>query len=179
MNEAVKIKNYTTEARITSLSSAVGQSVSWLQKPGGGDAMVTAIIGDGGQKRTPLPDTILKDGDLLIFEGEQSALDKIVSEAKLQLSDRIVGKDDVTDVSSVEAIVGEHSRLIGMSAKDVSLFDSTGLNLLAVSRRANVSRNAWEKSRSVTAMSSCCREICKHFPTSCVSGDVCRSSSAT
>jgi di/tricarboxylate transporter len=85
MNEAVKIKNYTTEARITSVSGAIGQSVSWLQKPASGDAMVTAIIGDGGQKRSPLPDTILKDGDLLIIEGEQSALDKIVSEAKLQL----------------------------------------------------------------------------------------------
>jgi di/tricarboxylate transporter len=135
MNEAVKIKNYTTEARITSASSAIGHSVSWLQKPGGGDAMVTAIIGDGGQKRSPLPDTILKDGDLLIFEGEQSALDKIVSEAKLQFSDRAVGKDEAKEISSVEAIVGEHSRLIGLSAKDVSLFDDTGLNLLAVSRR--------------------------------------------
>ncbi|MBX9459688.1 MAG: SLC13 family permease [Rhizobium sp.] len=135
MNEAVKIKNYTTEARITSASSAIGHSVSWLQKPGGGDAMVTAIIGDGGQKRSPLPDTILKDGDLLIFEGEQSALDKIVSEAKLQFSDRTDRKDDTKDISSVEAIVGEHSRLIGLSAKDVSLFDDTGLNLLAVSRR--------------------------------------------
>jgi len=135
MNEAVKIKNYTTEARITSSSSAIGHSVSWLQKPGGGDAMVTAIIGDGGQKRSPLPDTILKDGDLLIFEGEQSALDKIVSEAKLQFSDRTGGKDEAKDISSVEAIVGEHSRLIGLSAKDVSLFDDTGLNLLAVSRR--------------------------------------------
>lgn len=135
MNEAVKIKNYTTEARITSLSGAIGQSVSWLQKPSGGDAMVTAIIGDGGQRRTPLPDTILKDGDLLIIEGEQSALDKIVSEAKLQLSDRVVAPDEAIDITSVEAIVGEHSRLIGLSAKDVSLFDNTGLNLLAVSRR--------------------------------------------
>jgi di/tricarboxylate transporter len=34
-----------------------------------------------------------------------------------------------------EAIVGEHSPLIGLSAKEVALFESTGLNLLAVSRR--------------------------------------------
>jgi di/tricarboxylate transporter len=92
MNEAVKIKNYTTEARITSLSGAVGQSVSWIHKPGGGDAMVTAIIGDGGQKRSPLPDTILKDGDLLIFEGEQSALDKIVSEPSYNFRIGLLGR---------------------------------------------------------------------------------------
>ena len=135
MEEAVKIKNYTTEARITAPSGAIGQSVSWLQKPAGGEAMVTTIISDGGQKRKPLPDTVLKGGDLLIIEGEQSALDKIVSEAKLQLSDRKHELQADKDISSVEAIVGEHSRLIDLSAKDVSLFENTGLNLLAVSRR--------------------------------------------
>ncbi|NKL35745.1 TRAP transporter large permease subunit [Rhizobium leguminosarum bv. viciae] len=135
MDEAVAIKNYTTEAKVTTPSGAIGRSVSWLQKPAGGDAMVTAIIGGNGQRRTPLPDTVLKDGDLLIIEGEQSALDKIVSEAKLQLSDRKHQPETRQDISSVEAIVGEHSRLIGVSAKDVSLFHNTGLNLLAVSRR--------------------------------------------
>ncbi|TAV45233.1 TRAP transporter large permease subunit (plasmid) [Rhizobium leguminosarum] len=135
MDEAVAIKNYTTEAKVTTPSAAIGRSVSWLQKPAGGDAMVTAIIGGNGQRRTPLPDTVLKDGDLLIIEGEQSALDKIVSEAKLQLSDRKHQPETRQDISSVEAIVGEHSRLIGVSAKDVSLFHNTGLNLLAVSRR--------------------------------------------
>ncbi|AHG49729.1 permease (plasmid) [Rhizobium leguminosarum bv. trifolii CB782] len=135
MDEAVAIKNYTTEAKVTTPSAAIGRSVSWLQKPAGGDAMVTAIIGGSGQRRTPLPDTVLKDGDLLIIEGEQSALDKIVSEAKLQLSDRKHEPEIRRDISSVEAIVGEHSRLIGVSAKDVALFHNTGLNLLAVSRR--------------------------------------------
>jgi len=135
MDEAMKIKNYTTEARITAPSGAIGQSVSWLQKPAAGEAMITMIISDGGQKRKPLPDTVLKDGDLLIIEGEQSALDKIVSEAKLQLSDRKYELQADKDISSVEAIVGEHSRLIDLSAKDVSLFENTGLNLLAVSRR--------------------------------------------
>jgi len=135
MDEAVTIKNYTTEAKVAVNSPAVGQSISWLQKPAGGDAMVTTIIGDTGLKHTPLPDTVLKAGDLLILEGEHGALDKIVSEGKLQLSDRTHEKDRRKDISSVEAIVGEHSRLIGLSAKDLSLFENTGLNLLAVSRR--------------------------------------------
>ncbi|WP_049735823.1 SLC13 family permease [Rhizobium ecuadorense] len=135
MDEAVAIKNYTTEAKVVTPSAAIGRSISWLQKPAGGDAMVTAIIGGSGQRRTPLPDTVIRDGDLLIIEGEQSALDKIVSEARLQLSDRKHEPEMRRDISSVEAIVGEHSRLIGVSAKDVSLFHNTGLNLLAVSRR--------------------------------------------
>jgi di/tricarboxylate transporter len=135
MDEALAIKNYTTEARVVSPSPAIGMSVSGLQKPASGEAMITAIINPAGQKRTPLPDSIIRDGDLLIIEGEQSALDRIVSEAKLQLSDRKAAVDTANEIGAVEAIVGEHSRLIGLSAKDVSLFDNTGLNLLAVSRR--------------------------------------------
>ena len=135
MDEAVKIKNYTTEARVTAPSAAVGQSISWLQKPAGGDAMVTGIITEGGARRKPLPDMMLKNGDLLIIEGEQAALDRMVSEGKLRLSDRTAEILNGKDLGSVEAIVGEHSRLIGLSAKDVALFENTGLNLLAVSRR--------------------------------------------
>ncbi len=135
LDEAVKIKNYTTEARVTAPSVAVGQSISWLQKPAGGDAMVTGIITEGGARRKPLPDMMLKDGDLLIIEGEQAALDRIVSEGKLRLSNRTPETSNGELLNTVEAIVGEHSRLIGLSAKDVALFENTGLNLLAVSRR--------------------------------------------
>ncbi|KQV37520.1 MULTISPECIES: SLC13 family permease [unclassified Rhizobium] len=135
MHEALKIKNYTTEARVAAKSAASEQTVSWLQQPADGEAMVTAIINDKGARRTPLPDMMVKEGDLLIIEGEQAALDKIVSHGKLELSVHIHEKEKGTDIGSVEAIVGEHSRLIGLSAKDLALFHNTGLNLLAVSRR--------------------------------------------
>ena len=135
MHEALKIKNYTTEARVTDKSTATEQTISWLQQPADGEAMITAIINDKGAKRTPLPDMVVKEGDLLIIEGEQAALDKIVSHGKLELSVHIHEKEKGKDIGSVEAIVGEHSRLIGLSAKDLSLFHNTGLNLLAVSRR--------------------------------------------
>ncbi|MEK1925578.1 MAG: SLC13 family permease [Rhizobium giardinii] len=135
MDEAVKINNYTTEARVVASSAAVGKSISWLQKPAGGDAMVTGIISEGGARRTPLPDMSLKEGDLLIIEGEQAALDRIVTEGKLRLSERTHDTEKGKVINAVEAIVGEHSPLIGLSAKEVALFESTGLNLLAVSRR--------------------------------------------
>lgn len=135
MDEAVKINNYTTEARVIASSAAVGKSISWLQKPAGGDAMVTGIISEGGARRTPLPDMSLKEGDLLIIEGEQAALDRIVTEGKLRLSERTHDTEKGKVINSVEAIVGEHSPLIGLSVKEVALFESTGLNLLAVSRR--------------------------------------------
>ena len=174
LDEALRIKNYTTEARVTAQSTAIGQSISWLQKPAQGDAMVTAIISNGDRKRSPLPDTVLKESDLLIIEGEQAALDRIVKEGKLQLSDRKHEKEAIKDIGSVEAIVGEHSSLIGLSAKDVSLFENTGLNLLAVSRRDKRFSERLGKSRSATVMCWCFKATFAACRTFCASGAACR-----
>lgn len=136
LSEAVLIKNYTTEAVVTEQSLAAADTVGALQKFGSGDAMVIAIIGEAGNKRTPLPDTRLRAGEALLLEGDQEALDKLVSQGKLKLKAQDEGKPvSDADTGAVEAIVGEHSRLIGNSAKDLYLLHSSGLSLLAVSRR--------------------------------------------
>jgi di/tricarboxylate transporter len=134
LDEAVVIKNYMTEAYVTEQTLSVGKTVRALHKLGAGGAMITVIIGGSGSKRTPLPDTELKAGDLLIMEGEQDALDKIVSQGRLKLTGRRAGRSAANnEIGAVEAIVGSGSRLIGKSAKDLYLFDA-GLTLLAVSR---------------------------------------------
>jgi di/tricarboxylate transporter len=134
LNEAVSIKNYTTEARVTDATLSVGTSVRALQKLSAGGAMIIAIIGKNGNHRKPLPDTALKSGDLLIIEGEQDALDRMVSQGRLRLTvDRPHATAPGNDVGAVEAVVGAGSRLIGNSAKDLLLLDA-GLTLLAVSR---------------------------------------------
>ena len=167
LDEALKIANYTTEARVDDASAAVGMTVSALQKAGAGAAMVTAIIGagDDDKRRTPLPDSLLRAGDVLLIEGDHEALDRLVSFGGLRLRQRsaadasveavvtgtedgaasdvpaVVGPPaktaggDPNDKASVEAVVGEQSRLIGLSARDVSLFHASGLTILAVSRR--------------------------------------------
>ena len=134
LNEAVAIKNYMTEAKVTPQTLAVGKSVRDLQKLAGGGAMIIAILSDKSKFRKPLPDTLLKSGDLLIMEGEQEALDRIVSQGRLKLSGQRPQKSEPgAEIGAVEAIVGAGSRLIGKSAKDLYLFDA-GLTLLAVAR---------------------------------------------
>lgn len=132
LDEAVTIDNYTTEATVGSDSPAVGLQISELLKLAGGAAVITAIVGGNGKYRTPLPDMLIKAGDVLILEGEHDALDTLVSQCGLSLRELQVGS---TERRAVEAIVGEGSQLVGMSAKDTSLFHASGLNLLAVSRR--------------------------------------------
>jgi len=136
LEEAVKIDNYTTEATVGVESTAIGQPVSNLLKLAGGAAVITAIIGSNGKRRTPLPDMLMKAGDVLILEGEHEALDTLVSHGKLSLREHHSAlRAEGIEHGAVEAIVGERSRLVGLSAKDISLFHVSGLNLLAVSRR--------------------------------------------
>jgi di/tricarboxylate transporter len=136
IEEAMSIKNYTTEAVVTDRTLVAAKSVSALQKLAGGDAMVIAIIGEGGQRRKPFPDTVLKPGDALVLEGAQAGLDTLVSQGKLRLSSHhMIAEQAKTELSTVEAIVGKNSGLIGQSAKELSLLDNTGLRLLAISRR--------------------------------------------
>jgi di/tricarboxylate transporter len=84
----------------------------------------------------PFPDLTLRDNDIVLLEGPSKALDRIVSGAKLQLSGKPLmenGKDQA-DVISIEAIISQESPLRGLSAKDLSLSYTRGVNLLAISR---------------------------------------------
>lgn len=136
LDSAVEIKNYTTEARVTEDSAAIGKTIGEIQSLADGQAMVTRIVGSGGRPRTPLPDAKLRAGDILLIAGEPEALDKMVNQSGLVFSERRgAATKDAADFGVIEAVIGESSGLIGATAQELTLFDRTGLNLLAVSRR--------------------------------------------
>ncbi|GAB5428821.1 MAG: SLC13 family permease [Devosia indica] len=136
MDKAIEIKNYTTEAHVLPESSAIGKTVGDLQSAADGAAMVTGIVSASGRRRTPLPDATLKAGDILLIEGDPEALDKMVSQTGLSFAERRgAASRDSGNIGVIEAIIGESSGLIGASAQELTLFDRTGLNLIAISRR--------------------------------------------
>jgi di/tricarboxylate transporter len=136
LDKAIDIKNYTTEARVLADSDAIGRTIGELHAIADGAAMVTSIVGATGLRRTPLPDAKLRAGDILMVEGDPDALDKMVSQSGLSFSERRgAAKRDSANIGVIEAIIGESSPLIGANAQELTLFDRTGLNLLAISRR--------------------------------------------
>ncbi|KQN76515.1 SLC13 family permease [Devosia sp. Leaf64] len=135
LDQAISIKNYTTEVRVPADSPSIGETVGAVQRLGGGQAMITGIIAANGKRRLPLPDSLVHEGELLIVEGEPDALDRIVSQGKLAFSERRDHAVSAREVGVVEAVVGDSSSLVGRTAKELALFDAEGLNLLAVARR--------------------------------------------
>ncbi|RCW78695.1 TrkA family protein [Phyllobacterium bourgognense] len=97
--------------------------------------MVTSIV-RAEHRVTPLPDSVLAEGDVLVLEGNPHALDAIVTTGKLRLSsDRSpLDKERSAEIEAIEAVIGEHSPLIDMSAQRLAMFDRYNVNLLAVSR---------------------------------------------
>jgi len=138
VQEAIVIKNYVAEARVGKDSTVVGKTLADLLKISAGDVAITSVLRADGLRIAPLPDAVLKEGDIVLVEGEHEAIDRLIAQAKLKLS----GNRDVADggepgfeVAAIEAVVGENSSLIGWSAQALLLYDRFNVNLLAVSRQ--------------------------------------------
>jgi di/tricarboxylate transporter len=80
---------------------------------------------------------VIKAGDILILQGEPTALERIVALEKLKLTrDHKQDVDTPTDeVGVMEAVITPESELVGSSAEQLRLYDRRGINLLAVSRK--------------------------------------------
>ncbi len=135
IEEAVEIKNYTSEVLVTAESAALEKPVSALVRPGDGEAIATAVL-RGATRMSPFPDLTLRENDIVLLEGPPDALDRIVSAGKLKLSGKpIVEKGQVqAEVISIEVVIGQESPLKGRSVRQLALAYTRGVNLLAVSR---------------------------------------------
>lgn len=87
--------------------------------------------------RTPLPDDKLRASNILLIAGKPEALDKMVNQSGMMFSERRgAATKDAADFGVIEAVIGESSGLIDATIQELTLFDRTELNLLAVSRRS-------------------------------------------
>jgi di/tricarboxylate transporter len=139
MDEALEIDNYTTEAEVTSESSVLDKTVADLHALSEGGALVTAIMRGGDRRSKPLPDALLQRGDILLIEGDPQALDRAITGGKLKLhaNDKRKQKEPTEpgeEIGAIEAVIGETSPLIGMTAQNLAMSERFGVNLLAVSR---------------------------------------------
>lgn len=136
IEDVVEIKNYTSEVAITDQSTLLERALSDLVKPGDGEVIATAVL-RGGTRMAPFPDLTLRQDDIVMLVGPSAAIDRIVSQGKLKLSGKPLtkGGQPDTNIISLEAIVSQQSSLAGLSAKELALSYTRGVNILAISRR--------------------------------------------
>jgi di/tricarboxylate transporter len=137
LDQALDIPDYMTEARVTAGSAIIGRTVSNLTRLWGNEVTLTGIIRNQTERTSPLPDTILREDDIVLLEGDPEALERAVARAHLELEgeDRPTeGKGSAEEIGGIEAVIGPTSVLIGQTAKRVALHERLNINLLAVSR---------------------------------------------
>ena len=137
LDEALDIKDYVTEARVTHESDVVGKTVADLLKLANDEIKVAALIRDETRSSRPLPDATLRENDVLMLEGEPDALESAVARAGLKLSHehrRPETKEASDEIGVIEAVIGPTSSLAGFSAERAALYERFQVNLIAVSR---------------------------------------------
>lgn len=153
LDAAIDISDYMTEARVVAGSAVVDQPVSALSKLSEHEVLVIRILRGKADRVVPLPDVMLRDGDILQLEGDPKALERAITRAKLELE----GEDRPTtvegtgeEIGGIEAVIAPGSILIGQSARRVALHERYNINLLAVSRGG---RRMSERLRDITLRS--------------------------
>ncbi|MDX3927742.1 MAG: SLC13 family permease [Shinella sp.] len=136
LHEALETATYSSDATVGEESTADGKKLSDVLKSGDGEVLATSII-RGATRISPLPDIELRAGDTILMQGNPGALDRVVSASKLTLSGKPIkhAEGDDGEIVAVEAVISNDSRLVGLSARSLSLFHTRGVNLLAVSRQ--------------------------------------------
>ena len=134
-----EIEDYTSEALLPEGSPQVGKTVADLEALGEGEVTVTAVIREQSHRYVPWRNWTLYANDILVLQGDPTALQPLVDQAGLKLlgSDEIAAlkpqdKDDVLE--TVEAVVAPDSLLIGNTLQDLHLRQNYEVNLLALSR---------------------------------------------
>ena len=133
------IEDYTSEAVLPEDSPLVGKTVADLEALGDDEVTVTGIIREQSHRYVPRPHWTLYAGDILVLQGDPTALQPVVDQAKLKLlgADEMAAlkprdKDDVLE--TVEAVIAPDSLLIGNTPQDLRLRQNYEVNLLALSR---------------------------------------------
>jgi di/tricarboxylate transporter len=150
MSAAFILEGYTTEARVPTVSPAVGKTVAQLEAMVDEEVELVMVVRERTRHLTPAETLMIRADDILLIEGEPVALDRIIDNAKLELSGAGAGApvDTPTDeIGIMEAIVTETSLLIGNTPSQVRLDERYGVQLLAVSRSG---RRITKRMRAVT-----------------------------
>jgi di/tricarboxylate transporter len=133
--EGIDIQDYVTEGRVGPKSGFAGETLRVLRKKLSKGVSVNAVVREGEKKASQ--DTVLREDDRVILEGEPAALDEAVKTAGLELEgddrETRIDKPD-EEIGTLEAVVGPDSVLAGNTAARLALHERFNVNMIAVSR---------------------------------------------
>ncbi|MDI9819242.1 MULTISPECIES: SLC13 family permease [unclassified Legionella] len=143
-SELYQIQDYISEIVIPKDSPVVGMERRQLENFIEGDFSIIGLI-RGRKKKLVLPcDEELQANDILIIEASHEELNNLIIKGKLQLQHgEVISPESLRgeDISTIEAVVTQGSRVQGRSWQRLRARSRFGLNLLAVARSGKAIKN--------------------------------------
>jgi len=136
--DSFKVEAYVLEAALPAASAFVDRTVAELEALAEDNVSVVAIIREGGRRYVPAGHWWMFADDVLVLQGDAHAIRELVEEAGLAVvgtSKPPVETASPVPLAVVEAVIMEHSPLVGRSPAELRLRDRFGVNLVAISRR--------------------------------------------
>ena len=133
-----EIDNYVAEAEVVQGTEAVGQSIQELEALAENDMTIAGLF--RGERRNLVPSGYerVRADDVLVLEGDPTALTSLIEAAKLKLvsSDKPLGEGLLRsdDVGLAEAVILPGSSILARSARAARLRTIHRVNLLALAR---------------------------------------------
>ena len=132
-----QVQDYITEVKIPKKSPIIDKTVREFERSASVDFVILGLIRNKKKRLVLEPNQILQENDILIIEASTTDLQELLETAKLAL----VGGEKISsetlkseDVSFIEAVVPQGSRIEGRSSQSVRLRSRHHINLLAISR---------------------------------------------
>ncbi len=136
-DERFSIEDYTTELVVGKSSPLIGKTIGDLEHAGSGDAVVIAVMREGGHNYIPNANWPLFAGDIVTVQAEPSTIKELVDESRLDLAharELTKASNARDELSTVEVIVTADSPIVGHTPRSLSMRQRYDVNLLAVSR---------------------------------------------
>jgi di/tricarboxylate transporter len=137
LDAAINIENYVVEARVPEKSEFVGKTAGEVEKLGEGAAKLTTVVRERFRRYKPTAALQVRAGDVLLIEGEPSALERIVARGGLVLAGKEPEReesDDADTIGVVEGVVTGDSPLVGANLIEMDVRKRYDVNVLAISR---------------------------------------------
>ncbi|MFD2201783.1 SLC13 family permease [Shivajiella indica] len=132
------IEDYITEVVIAEDSKLKGEPRSKILEFTNGNIQILNTIRNDQMIYAPGRNFIFREKDIITLQGDPSDIKEFIDDSNTKL----VGKEkhahkknESEQISLVEAVVMENSRIIGRTASNMNMSYRYGINLLAISRR--------------------------------------------
>ncbi|TXT60648.1 MAG: Potassium transporter TrkA [Promethearchaeota archaeon] len=131
-----QINEYLTEVRVTEESKIRGKRIYDISKSTSAEINIVTLIREGSKILAPSNLKTLREDDILIIKGHPRDIKTLINDTRLQLTEEREFKKEILgseEVNVMEVVVGPNSILNRETVKSIDLFNTYGLNLLAVS----------------------------------------------